>query len=136
MRRKTRKALKLSAEHAAIALNLLIQDGKIAATDVAKALKNREKMIKDLRSRLIALEEAAAPVARRLAADGRKAYLRARPKAKKAISRAQRVARQAQGRYMAAVRSLSKDARAKIRTIRAESGVDAAIRAALKMAKK
>ena len=125
MRRKTRKALKLSAEHAAIALNLLIQDGKIAATDVAKALKNREKMIKDLRSRLIALEEAAAPVARRLAADGRKAYLRARPKVKKAISRAQRVARQAQGRYMAAVRSLSKDARAKIRTIRA----------ALKMAK-
>lgn len=135
MRRKTRKALKLSAEHAAVALNLLIQDGKIAAADVAKALKRREALIKDLRSRLNALEEAAAPVARRLAADGRKAYLRARPKAKKAISRAQRVARQAQGRYMAAVRRLSKDARAKIKAIRAESGVDAAIRAALKMAK-
>lgn len=135
MRRKTRKALKLSAEHAAVALNLLIQDGKIAAADVAKALKRREKMIQDLRARLNALEEAAAPVARRLAADGRRAYLRARPKAKKAISRAQRVARQAQGRYMAAVRSLSKDARAKIKAIRAESGVDAAIRAAVKMAK-
>ena len=135
MRRKTRKALKLSAEHAAVALNLLIQDGKIAAADVAKALKNREKMIRDLRKRLVDLEDAAAPVARRLAADGRKAYLRARPKAKKAISRAQRVARQAQGRYMAAVRSLSKDARAKIKAIRAESGVDAAIRAAVKMAK-
>jgi len=133
MRRKTRKALKLSAEHAAVALNLLIQDGKIAAADVAKALKNREKMI---RKRLVDLEDAAAPVARRLAADGRKAYLRARPKAKKAISRAQRVARQAQGRYMAAVRSLSKDARANIKAIRAESGVDAAIRAAVKMAKK
>jgi hypothetical protein len=136
MRRKTRKALKLSAEHAAVALNLLIQDGKIAAADVAKALKNREKMIRDLRKRLVDLEDAAAPVARRLAADGRKAYLRARPKAKKAISRAQRVARQAQGRYMAAVRSLSKDARANIKAIRAESGVDAAIRAAVKMAKK
>ena len=135
MRRKTRKALKLSAEHAAVALNLLIQDGKIAAADVARALKRREKMIQDLRARLNALEEAAAPVARRLAADGRRAYLRARPKAKKAISRAQRVARQAQGRYMAAVRSLSKDARAKIKAIRAESGVDAAIKAAVKMAK-
>lgn len=135
MRRKTRKALKLSAEHAAVALNLLIQDGKIAAADVAKALKRREQMIQDLRARLVALEEAATPVARRLAADGRKAYLSARPKAKKAISRAQRVARQAQGRYMAAVRSLSKDARAKIKAIRKESGVDAAIRAAMKMAK-
>jgi hypothetical protein len=136
MRRKTRKALKLSAEHAAVALNLLIQDGKIAAADVARALKRREQMIQDLRARLNALEEAAAPIARRLAANGRKAYLRARPRAKKAISRAQRVARQAQGRYMAAVRSLSKDARAKIKSIRAESGVDAAIRAAVKMAKK
>ncbi len=136
MRRKTKKALKLSAEHAAVALNLLIQDGKIAATDVVKALKRREQLIKDLRARLDALEEAAAPIARRLAADGRKAYLRARPKAKKAISRAQRVARQAQGRYMAAVRSLSKDARVRIKAIRAESGVDAAIRTALKMAKK
>lgn len=135
MRRKTKRALKLSAEHAAVALNLLIQDGKIAAGDVAKALKRREQMIQDLRARLNALEEAAAPVARRLAADGRKAYLRARPKAKKAISRAQRVARQAQGRYMAAVRSLSKDARARIKAIRAKSGVDASIKAALKMAK-
>ncbi len=136
MRRKTRKALKLSAEHAAIALNLLIEDGKVAASDVVKALKRREHMIRDLRERLSALEVAAAPVARRLAAEGRDAYLRARPKAKKAISRAQRVARQAQGRYMAAVRSLSKEARAKIKQIRAESGVDASIRAAVKMAKK
>lgn len=135
MRRKTRKALKLSGEHAAVALHLLIEDGKIAAADVTKALKRREALIRDLRSRLTALEQAAGPVARRLAADGRKAYLRARPKAKKAISRAQRIARQAQGRYMAAVRSLSKDARARIKTIRAESGVDAAIRAAKKLAK-
>ncbi len=135
MRRKTRKALKLSAEHAAIALHLLIEDGKIAASDVARALKRREKMIQDLRARLVALEEAAAPVARRLAADGRRAYRTGAPKARKAISRAQRIARQAQGRYMAAVRRLSKDARAKIKAIRERSGVDAAVKAALKMAK-
>ena len=135
MRRKTRKALELSAEHAAIALHLLIEDGKIAASDVARALKRREKMIQELRDRLIALEQAAAPVARRLAADGRRAYQKGAPKARKAISRAQKVARQAQGRYMAAVRRLSKDARAKIKAIRERSGVDVAIKAAQKMAK-
>jgi hypothetical protein len=36
---------------------------------------------------------------------------------------------------MAAVRRLSKDARAKIKAIRERSGVDVAIKAALKMAK-
>ena len=51
MRRKTKKALKLSAEHAAIALHLLIEDGKVAAADVTRALKNREKLIRDLRAR-------------------------------------------------------------------------------------
>ena len=59
----------------------------------------------------------------------------AKPRARKAISRAQKTARRAQGRYMAAVRRLSEDARAKIREIRKQSGVDAAIKAALKMAK-
>ena len=65
MRRKTKKALKLSAEHAAVALHLLIEDGRIAAADVTKALRNREKLIRDLRKRLDSLEKAAAPVARR-----------------------------------------------------------------------
>ena len=97
MRRKTKKALKLSANHAAIALHLLIEDGRIAAADVTKALKNREKMIRDLRARLEALEKAAAPVARRIAKAGRKAARRAAPKARKAISRAQATARRAQG---------------------------------------
>lgn len=134
VRRKTKKALKLSAEHAGVALQLLIEEGKIAAGDVARALKNREKMIKDLRERLAALETAARPVARRLASAGRKAVRRAAPPARKAITRAQRIARQAQGRYLGAVRRLSEDARAKIREIRKESGVDAAIKAAMKMA--
>ena len=56
----------------------------------------------------------------------------AAPKARKAITRAKRIARQAQGRYLAAIRTLSKDAKAKIQQIRKESGVDAAIKAALK----
>ena len=134
MRRKTRKALNLSAHHAGVALHMLVEEGKIAAGDIAKALRNRERMIKELRKRLSALETSARPMARRLASAGRKAVRRAAPPARKAITRAQRVARQAQGRYMAAVRRLSADARARIREIRKESGVDAAIKAALKMA--
>lgn len=135
MKRKTKKALKLTAHHAVIALNMLVQEGKIVAADIAGALKRREKMMKELRAKLSSLEKASAPVARRVAAAGRKAVRRARPRVRKAISRAQKIARRAQGRYMAAVRRLSEDARVKIREIRKQSGVDAAIKAALKMAK-
>ncbi|HSP93100.1 MAG TPA: hypothetical protein VLU06_01020 [Thermoanaerobaculia bacterium] len=134
MRRKTKKALKLSAHHAGIALQMLLEEGKIVASDVTRALSNREKMIKELRERLAALETAARPVARRVASSARRAARRAAPRARKAITRAQRVARQAQGRYMAAVRRLSQDARVRIREIRKQSGVDAAIKAAMKMA--
>ncbi len=133
MRRKTRKVLRLSAQHAGLALQMLIEEGRIAAGDVARALKNREKLIRELRARLAEIESVSRPVARRLASAGRKAVRRVAPRARKAITRAQRVARQAQGRYMAAVRSLSEDARVKIREIRKQSGVDAAIKAALKM---
>ena len=134
MRRKTKKALKLSAEHAAIALQLLIEDGKVAAADVTRALKNREKLIKDLRARLSALENAAGPAARRVARAGRRAARRARPQARRALSRAQRLARRAQGEYLAAIRRLSKEARTRIQTIRKQSGVAAAIKAAKQLA--
>ena len=135
MRRKTRKALKLSADHAAAALQLLIEEGKIAARDVKRVLERREKTIRELRERLAALEAASAPLVRRFARAGRTAVRRAVPRARKAITRAQRTARQAQGRYMSALRRLSADARAKVREIRKQSGVDAAIQAARKMTK-
>ena len=134
MRRKTKKALRLSAEHAAAALQLLIEDGKVAVADVARALRRREKLIRDLRARLSALEEAARPAAKRLARASRKAARRARPQARRVLSRAQKTARQAQGRYLAAIRSLSKEARTKVRAIRKSSGVAAAIKAARSLA--
>ena len=116
-----------------MALQMLIEEGKIAAGDVAKALKRREKLIKTLRAKLALLETASRPAARKLASAGRKAVRRAVPRVRKAITRAQKTARQAQGRYMAAIRRLSAEARVKIKEIRKQSGVDAAIRAALKM---
>jgi len=107
---------------------MLVEDGKIAARDVTNALKRREKTIRDLRARLSALgDDVAAAVAKTAARDA--------PKARRAISRAQRTARQAQGRYLGAIRRLSKQARARVKAIRAESGIDAAIRAAAKLAK-
>lgn len=135
MRRKTRKALKLTADRAAAALQLLLEEGKIAAADVTRALQRREKTIQAIRERLAALGEASGPATRRFATAGRTAARRALPRARKTITRAQRVARQAQGRYMAAIRRLSEDARAKVREVRKQSGVDSAIQAARKMAK-
>ena len=55
MKRQTRRTLKLSINSAAQALHVLIADGKIAASDVTRALKRREEMIRDLQQRLAAL---------------------------------------------------------------------------------
>jgi ABC-type phosphate transport system auxiliary subunit len=123
------RAIQLSGHHAAQALQMLIEDGKIAGRDVVNALKKREKTVEELRARLMALGE-----------DVSKAVVRAAngsarvKKARKQISQAQRSARQAQGRYMAAVRQLSKQARSKVKAIRQKSGVDAAIREAKRLA--
>ena len=128
MRTKTKKALRLSAHHASLALQMLMDDGKIAAKDVTAALKRREKTIRELRARLSALgEDVAATVAKTAAREG--------PRARRAITAAQRRARQAQGRYLASIRKLSRQARLQVRAIRLKSGVDAAIRAAIRMAK-
>lgn len=61
MKRKTRKALTITADHAARALHALIAEGKLAARDVLTALKRREKLIKELRDRFTALESEAVP---------------------------------------------------------------------------
>jgi hypothetical protein len=52
-----------------------------------------------------------------------------------AITAAQRRARQAQGRYLGAIRQLSQASRAKIREIRRKEGVQSAIAAAKKLAR-
>ena len=136
MRRKTKKDSGLSAEHAAIALQLLIADGKVAAADVTRALKNREKMISDLRARLAALETAARPAARRLAraVESRRAVRAARPKARRALSEAQSTARKAQGQYLGAIRRLSQGRACEDQGDPRSLGVAAAIKTARRMA--
>jgi hypothetical protein len=123
------REIQLSGQHAAQALQMLIEDGKIAGRDIINALRRREKTVRELRARLAALGEDVSQAVMRSANSS--PTLR---KTRKRISKAQRTARQAQGRYMAAVRQLSKDARKKVKAIRLKSGVNVAIREAKRLA--
>jgi len=135
-RRRRTAFPKISAEQAQQALHILVQDGRIAAREVSKALARREKLVRELRTRLSALGEEVAGAMSRAAKKGlppktRRALGRG---ARKAITQAQRTARRAQGQYLAAIRRLSKASRAKVREVRKSSGVKAAIAAAKKLA--
>src|SRR5215467_10632998 len=119
----------------------MVSEGKLAARDVVRALERRQKLIHEIRQRLAALGESSAVLVSKVARDvkpilakrGRRAAKAGRAGAKRVISAATRAKYQAQGRYMAAVRRLSKPVRARIKKIREKSGVDAAVKAALAM---
>ena len=96
-----------------------VKDAQVPVSAICQAAL--EKAVRDVAS-MRGTEQAPQP--EQAAVGG---FARFTPRARKAISRAQRIARQAQGRYMAAVRRLSKGARAKIREIRSRSGVDCAM---------
>jgi len=136
MARRRRSALALSADHARQALAILVQEGKLKAADVRKALQRRDRLVRALRASLTALETGAVKVGRQFKNSpfsiGRKAKAAKRraKRRKPKISAATRKLYQQQGRYMAAVRQLSKADRAKVKAIREKSGVRAAIAAA------
>jgi hypothetical protein len=135
VKRRTRSALRISSQHAVQALQALVDEGKLSARDVVQALRRRERTIEDLRRRLAELVEGVSGVASRKARAVRRGAPQKARKKSSPISKAQRAAWQAQGRYMAAVRQLSAEAKAKVKAIREESGVRAAIATARKMAK-
>ncbi len=143
MARRRTSSLTVSAEHARQALAVLVQEGKITAGEIWKALQRRDRLIRALRDSLAALGEDAGRVGKRLfragalpikARRGRAARPRV-ARRKPRISAATRKKFQAQGRYMAALRNLSKGSRTKVKAIRKKSGVEAAITAAKQMAK-
>ncbi len=103
MARRRRSTLAISAEQAQQALAFLVHEGKLAANDVRKAF---------------AREKASRP---------------ARKRARHKITAATRRLYRLQGKYMSALRPLSKEARAGIKAIREKSGIDAAIAAAKRM---
>jgi hypothetical protein len=131
---KQRRTSNLSPDRAAQAVSILVHEGKLRVQDLARALERREKMVSELRARLASLGESSGNGRRRGRRKKRARQTRPR-KAAKRISKRQRAARQAQGRYLGAIRRLSKADRAKIKAIREKSGVRAAIAAANKMAK-
>ncbi len=133
-------SLSFSAEQARAALAVLIQEGRLAAGEVLKALQRRDRLIRALRASLAALETGVVKVGRRVLKDGpfpmaRKARTARRNVARRKprISAATRKLYQQQGRYMAALRNLSLEQRARIKAIRQKSGVQAAIAAAKRM---
>ncbi len=144
MRRRRRGALNLTADEARRVLQFMVSEGRLAARDVARALERRQKLVREIRDRLAALGESGVGLVSTVARDvrpilakrGRRALKAGRRGARRVISAATRAKYQAQGRYMAAVRSLSKQMQARVRKIRERSGVDSATRAALAMARR
>jgi hypothetical protein len=141
MAKRPRQSLALSGEHARQALAILIQEGKLAASEVKKTLQRRDRLVRVLRGSLAALEAGVVKVGRQFKdspfAIRRRAKTakRSTKRRKPTISAATRKMYQQQGRYMAAVRQLPKADRAKIKEIREKSGVRAATAAARRMAK-
>jgi hypothetical protein len=140
MRRRRKSSLAISANQAQQALAFLVQQGKIAVTDVRKALENRERLVQEIRERLarlgievVAFGKRARRGARAGIRAARRRATRRTRKSSKPMSAARRAAMKAQGRYMAAIRRLPKASRAKVKTIRERSGVSAAIAAAKRM---
>src|ERR1022692_3896267 len=136
---RPRKLVALSQEQAHQALTFMVHEGKLKWSSVEKALKNREKLVQEVKERLAALGVEGLGLAKRATSGAAKVVRRAekatRKPRQKAVSAAVKATRQAQGRYLGSIRQLSKAMRKKIKAIREKSGVDAAIAAAKKMAK-
>ncbi len=142
MARRRRSAPTFSAEQARQALAVLVQEGKLKAGEVRRALQRRDRLIRALRASLAALEQGVGKLGRQFKDSpfpmvSRKARLAKRKAARRKprISAATRKMYRLQGKYLSALRPLSKQQRAKVKAIREKSGVQAAIAAAKGMAR-
>lgn len=129
--RKTNKPLNIAADRAAHVLHILIAEGKLTAKHVSDALKRREEMIHELRQRLEALERG---VVSSIDKARRRIAGKAARKPRRRMTASRRSALKLHGRYLGHIRTLPKTAKAKVKAIREKSGVQAAIKAARKMA--
>jgi hypothetical protein len=136
---RRKSSLAISAEQAWQALSVLIHEGKLAARDIQGALARRERLIREIQARMRALGvegmEVAGSIRKEAVARFQRAEKASREPRRKAVSAAVKATRQAQGRYLGAIRLLSRSARKQIKAIREKSGVQAAIAAAKRMAK-
>lgn len=130
---RLQKFPELSHGEAVAALRWLVARRTIRVSQIKDALKRREGLVREIRTRLAALGDDGL----RLLKDGpfpleaRRSATK-RPRRRKASAKAQ-AAWRAQGRYLGATRRLSKADRAKVKKIREAKGVGPAIAAAKKM---
>jgi hypothetical protein len=139
MARRSRFLAGISADEAQKALAYLVHEGTVTAETVQKALQRREKLIREIRERMVALGVESLGVSEKIGKSAvaglRRAEKSSRNPRRKAVSAATRAARKAQGQYLGAIRRLSKTARKEIKALRQKSGVKAAIAAAKRLAK-
>jgi hypothetical protein len=131
--------MKLNASQSHYVLNLLMAQGRIRASHIRKALRNRDQEIRTLRERLAALEQlspASAPARgpRRRRRGARRAAIRRRVR-RAPLSPKVRALRRLQGKYMGYVRRLKPAEKARVRAVREKQGMDAAIKLAQSLAK-
>jgi hypothetical protein len=143
--RRRRSTLALSAEQAQHALSFLVHEGRLAASEVRKAFDRREKLIREIKERLAQLGVEGLQLTTRLAKGAsrkiRAARKAARPKrktsqpARKPVSAVRKAAMVRQGKYLAALRPLSAQDRAKVKAVLKSKGWAAAMAEAKRMAK-
>jgi hypothetical protein len=145
MARRRRSTLTLSAEQAQQALTFLVHEGKLAASEVRKAFGRREKLIQEIKERMAQVGVEGLQLATRLARGAsrkiRAARKAARPirrppqRVRKRVSAVRKAAMRRQGKYLAAVRPLSAQDRAKVKAVLKSTGWSAAVAEAKRMAK-
>lgn len=119
--------MKITGEQAQNILGWLIQEGKLSAAFVKKALTRREAAIRELRAKLTALEGGEA-------AKVRKTVAKVKKKARKRMTAARKASLKLHGQYLGTIRMLSAASKAEVKKVREKSGVRAAIAAAKKLA--
>jgi len=135
-KRKNAPFPRLTAADAHTALRWLHATGVVTAKQIAGALKKRQELVSEIKARLkeLASLQALGGDSARFVTSSAALRRPTRRRHRKATAKAV-AAWRAQGRYLAAVRLLSKTARLKVKKIREAKGVGMAIAAAKRMAK-
>jgi hypothetical protein len=136
--RRRRSSLTVTAEQAHQALTFLVHEGKLAASEVRKAFGRREKLIREIRDRMAALGGEGFGLVERTNKGASRALRTAekasRP-ARKRVSAVRKAAMWRQGKYLAALRPLSAQDRAKVKAVLKANGWAAAMAEAKRMTK-
>jgi hypothetical protein len=126
--------MRFGAEESRKILSVLIDARRVTASQASAALKRFNRTVAELKSRLAALESGTVSAGPRR---GRARVRRRRRVAQRRgrVSAQRKKSMRDQGKYLAAVRFLRKPERVKIKKIRADHGLTAALKEAGRLAK-